>query len=79
MYKHEMSDADHAELLEVLDTHPGPVLISGYACDLYDDRLKHWERRTRKAYAETGVSRTEVLWLNPIAAATGGNRLFEEG
>lgn len=67
-YAKEMTDADHAELLDTLDRHPGPVLLSGYSCPLYDDRLPHWTRRTHKANAEGGRERTEVLWLNPVAA-----------
>jgi DNA adenine methylase len=77
MYANEMTDADHAELLDALDAHPGPVVLSGYGCDLYDDRLRHWSRRTSRAYAETGTARVEVLWLNPMAAAA-APRLFEE-
>lgn len=68
MYFEEMTDADHIELLDALDHHPGPVLLSGYACPLYDDRLKHWTRKTCKAQAEKGKERTEILWLNPVAA-----------
>lgn len=68
IYMFEMNDTEHAELLDVLDRHPGPVLLSGYSCKLYDKRLKHWERRTYKAIAESGRERTEVLWLNPVAA-----------
>lgn len=67
-YKHEMTDQDHIELLEALDKHPGPVLLSGYACSLYDDRLPHWTRKTTRANAEGGRERQEVLWLNPVAA-----------
>jgi DNA adenine methylase len=65
MYAHEMNDADHEELLEVLDKHPGPVLLSGYANPMYDERLKHWDRVTKRALAEKGKERTEVLWINP--------------
>lgn len=77
-YKNEMTDADHIELLEVLDTHPGPVVLSGYACPLYDERLKHWIRREAKAQAEKGNIRTEVLWINPVAAKSLQVRLFDE-
>jgi len=63
-----MTDDDHLELLEVLDRHPGPVLLSGYSCSLYDERLKHWERKTKMVFAEGGGRREEVLWLNPVAA-----------
>ncbi len=78
IYKHEMTDADHMELLDALDKHPGPVLLSGYACELYDKRLKYWSRKTAWALAESGQKREEVLWLNPIAADKMENRsLFE--
>lgn len=68
IYAHEMSEQDHIELLAALDAHPGPVLLSGYECPLYDERLKHWERRTCRAIAEGGRERQEVLWINPVAA-----------
>ena len=77
-YAHEMTDEDHIQLLEALDNHTGPVIISGYACPLYDERLRHWDRRTHKALAEGGVAREEVLWLNPVAAKW-QNHLFSIG
>jgi DNA adenine methylase len=72
-YLHEMTNADHVEMLDALDDHPGPVLLSGYACPLYDDRLRHWGRLTHDSVAETG-RREEVLWLNPVARQ---GRLFD--
>lgn len=68
MYKHEMTEDEHRDLLDVLDDHPGPVLLSGYAHPIYDERLKHWERDTKIVVADGGKTRTEVLWINPIAA-----------
>lgn len=67
LYKHEMTEQEHAELLEVLDRHPGPVVLSGYSNPLYDDRLSGWGRKTSRAAAERGRIRQEVLWLNPVA------------
>lgn len=67
-YKYEMKTDDHIELLDLLDQHVGPVLLSGYSHPLYDDRLKYWHRETRIAKAEAGAIREEVLWINPIAA-----------
>ncbi|WP_312199352.1 DNA adenine methylase [Anaerospora hongkongensis] len=72
MYHCEMTDDDHIELLEALDNHPGPVLLSGYDCELYNSRLGHWNKKTRPAKAEKGQMRTEVLWVNPIAARSIG-------
>ena len=72
IYKHEMNDQDHLDLLEVLDAHPGPVLLSGYAHPLYDDRLKHWHRETKVVTTEAAKSAEEVLWINPVAAGQMG-------
>jgi DNA adenine methylase len=62
LYEQEMSDKDHLELLETLDAHPGPVLLSGYPSPLYDGRLAHWRRWEAVSTAEGGGRRTEVLW-----------------
>ena len=77
-YAHEMNDAEHLELLEALDTHTGPVVLSGYACALYDDRLPQWHRVTMPALTEGGNVRTEVLWLNQKAAQAQQLRMFTE-
>lgn len=73
-YKHEMTIEDHIELLDVLEAHPGPVLLSGYAHQVYDDRLKHWRRETLNVAAEAGAKRQEVLWINPVAAEFGSKQ-----
>lgn len=70
-YKHEMTEEDHEELLDVLEDHPGPVILSGYTHPLYDDKLKDWRRETKRAKAEAGAIREEVLWINPVAAEYG--------
>ena len=75
-YKHEMNDLDHVDLLKVLDRHTGPVILSGYSCELYDSRLQHWTRKTARAFAEGGREREEVLWINPAAAKSMERTLF---
>lgn len=76
LYRHEMIDEDHIKLLEALDRHPGPVLLSGYSCPLYEERLSHWAKRTARARAESGQEREEFLWLNQIAAEEISVNLF---
>jgi DNA adenine methylase len=66
-----MTKDDHEELLDALEKHPGPVILSGYSHPLYDDRLKHWRRETKRAKAEAGAIREEVLWINPVASEHG--------
>jgi len=75
IYRHEMTDDEHLELLDLLDDHPGPVLLSGYANRLYDERLRHWHRETRQALAQRGKATEEVLWINPVAAEHCGRQL----
>ncbi|WP_170973189.1 DNA adenine methylase [Paenibacillus polymyxa] len=44
IYRNEMTDDDHSELLNALKDHSGPVLIFGYSNELYDDMLSDWQR-----------------------------------
>lgn len=64
LYKHEMSDRDHEELLELLVGHPGKVLLSGYDNNLYDNMLSGWNKVQKDTRAEGGRKRTETLWMN---------------
>lgn len=63
-YRHEMTDQDHRDLLDVLLEHKGPVMLSGYDHQLYKDALKDWHREEAVAYAQTATKRREVLWMN---------------
>lgn len=64
LYKHEMEDVEHEELLDILIRHPGKVLLSGYDNDLYNNTLSGWYKVQRKTQAENGLSRVETLWMN---------------
>lgn len=75
-YKYEMTDEDHVDLLQTLDAHPGPVLLSGYESDLYGDMLSHWYREEIAGYCEKGLTRKEVLWINPFCAKALHGGLF---
>ncbi len=64
-YKHEMTDRDHIELLELILQFPGKVMISGYENNLYARYLGEWHKESTKGYAEYhGADRKEVLWMN---------------
>lgn len=64
-YRHELDDAQHAELLVALKGLKGPVVLSGYPSELYDNALRDWTRIERAALADGARERTEVLWLSP--------------
>ena len=62
-YRYEMDDKDHGGLLDVLLGHKGPVLLSGYDSDLYNDRLRGWHREEAVSYSQISSRKTEVLWM----------------
>lgn len=84
-YRTEMTgDEEHLLLLDALDAHPGMVMISGYSCPLYNERLIKWRRIDRTVNAQGGQERIESLWVNPAAANRVGYQmtifdLFDEG
>lgn len=64
LYRHEMSDTEHEELLKILNKHPGKVLLSGYDNEMYNDMLPGWNKVQKDTRAEGGRKRTETLWMN---------------
>lgn len=68
-YRHEMSDAQHEDLGRRLQLCEGPVIVSGYPSDLYEDlytAARGWRRIERPAQADGAAPRTEVLWLRNV-------------
>lgn len=84
-YTHELRGMDaHRELFEWSNRLSGMVVLSGYQCQEYEDWFggAGWEKRTK--ITQTGAfcggaksaAATEVLWLNPRAAAGQRERLL---
>lgn len=63
-YRHEMTDADHEEMLKVLCESRAMVMLSGYECELYARYLKGWRKEQIEARTQTNQRRTETLWMN---------------
>ena len=63
-YRYEMNDVGHEELITVSKNHKGPVLISGYESELYNELLKDWHREETTCYSQIGSKRKEILWMN---------------
>lgn len=63
-YRCEMTDGDHADLLEMLKAHRGPVVLSGYDSALYNDILHDWYRTEATSHTLRTAARREVLWTN---------------
>ena len=76
-YRHEMTDADHQTLLQVLLELEGMVVVSGYDSDLYNDMLAGWETFRTKSRISAGrgtALRTEVVWINQACSDALANR-----
>lgn len=71
-YRHEMSDAEHVNLLNTCRQMRGFVVISGYSSPLYRDLLSDWamhETQTTASGNRGSVARSECIWLNSAAQA----------
>lgn len=64
LYRHEMKDSEHEELINLLSRHPGRILLSGYDNDLYNTVLSGWKKVQKDTRAEFGRRRVETLWMN---------------
>ncbi|MGO5023202.1 DNA adenine methylase [Lawsonibacter sp. LCP25S3_G6] len=65
LYRVEMMDAaDHVRLLDALLSHKGPVILSGYDNQLYNDKLSGWRKTAHVGRSNSGAPRSEVLWMN---------------
>lgn len=63
-YMHEMTDAEHEELLQMILQSRAKIMISGYETDMYNDYLSGWEKRQFSSCAEHGKPRIEIVWMN---------------
>jgi hypothetical protein len=63
-YRHEMSDADHLRLLDVVRALPCAVMMSGYPSALYDNALTGWQREEFEVMTRGHTWAKEVLWFN---------------
>jgi DNA adenine methylase len=67
LYKDELHMTEHETLLQLLNDHPGPVLLSSLHHGLYEARLQGWEKKTYQTNCASGRRYEEVLWINPKA------------
>ena len=64
IYKHEMSDKDHEELLDLLLQSKAKIILSGYDNDLYNSMLEEWHKKSISCNAEGGRASVETIWMN---------------
>ncbi len=62
-YRHELSDAGHRALGELLNAVKGSVVLSGYDCALYEELFAGWKKVTKSTFADGARQRIECLWI----------------
>lgn len=62
-YRFDYGEQDHVALLQLLESLPCQVMVSGYPSALYDDLLEGWRSVELQVMNQAGV-RTEKLWFN---------------
>lgn len=64
LYKYEMTDMQHEELIELIKCSKSKICLSAYDNDLYNARLKNWYTAEKKTTAQMGKQRVEKLYMN---------------
>ena len=70
-YRHEMTDAQHGNLAELLHECKGMVIVSSYPGKQYESLYadwRHWEW-TGQQFCHGSRKRTECVWMNEAAYA----------
>jgi len=64
LYRCEMTDRQHQELLTVANSLSCMVMISGYYSPMYVDLLRGWRAISFEVMTRGGCPATEWLWMN---------------
>lgn len=64
LYNHEMTDEQHAELLQIVKESDCKIMISAYENELYDNVLADWKKEHKSTTAECSRRRVETLYMN---------------
>lgn len=64
LYQYEMTDADHEQLLDLLTQSKAKIVLSGYETDLYNERLRDWEKATTLSQTTSTKMAEEIIWMN---------------
>lgn len=64
IYKCEMNDKQHKDMLDLIKTSKSKIILSGYDNEFYNSELRGWSTAEKETTAQFGLHRTEKLWMN---------------
>lgn len=64
MYRDEMTDREHEQLLEIVLKSRSKIVISSYDNEMYNEALFGWATDEKETIAQMGKHRTEKIYMN---------------
>ena len=64
LYRFEMDDEQHVQLLEIILKSRAKIIISGYDNDLYNKYLSDWQTDTTMSQTTSTALAQEKIWMN---------------
>lgn len=64
LYKHEMTNEQQEQLLDLVSRSRAKIILSGYQSDLYDNILQGWHKDTTSSQTTSAQMATETIWMN---------------
>lgn len=64
LYRYEMNDEQHVQLLEIITKSCAKIVVSGYQNDLYYRYLKDWETDSTMSQTTSTDMAEETIWMN---------------
>lgn len=64
LYRYEVSDKVHREMLEAIANSTAKIVLSGYQSELYDEYLVGWHKDSVMSQTTSTEMALEVIWMN---------------
>lgn len=64
LYRFEMDDAEHEQLLELVKKSRAKIILSGYENDLYNSALRDWHKDSTMSQTTSHGTAKEMIWMN---------------
>lgn len=64
LYRFEMDDEQHMQLLEIITRSRAKIILSGYQNNLYDRYLKDWKTDSTMSQTTSTEMALETIWMN---------------
>lgn len=77
-YAHELTDSQHTELADCLNSLEGMVLLSGYSHPSYFELYEGWRHISKDTRTNNNNPATEILWISPKADDVNRLPLFNQ-